>query len=350
MNQMKKSKVLHLLQSSHFSGAENVVCQIIDMFKDDNIEMVYCSRDGQIREALKERDVIFLPLTQFSIQEVKKVMREYNPDIIHAHDAYASFIAAIVGEKCGIISHIHCNHNGLNRLSIKSLLYLWGSKKFRHIFWVSDSAYNDYCFKRHIASTYSTLYNVLNIDEVLKKKNLDVNKYDYDVVYVGRLSYQKNPERLIRVISLAIKINPKIKMAIIGIGDLLETTKKLSEDLGVDYNISFLGYRNNPLKILHDAKVMLMTSRFEGTPMCALEAMALGVPIVSTPTDGLNELVINGMTGYLSDEDTVLAEKITRIVADRDLYKRLSSNSRLRAIDLMNLESYKNKINKVYMM
>ena len=50
-------KVMHLLQSNRFSGAENVVCQIISMCKDENIEFVYCSQNGQIKEALDERKI-----------------------------------------------------------------------------------------------------------------------------------------------------------------------------------------------------------------------------------------------------------------------------------------------------
>ena len=60
-------KVLHLLQSDRFSGAENVVCQIIGMMKNEpNIEMVYCSSDGPIRDALAERKIKFVPLEKFS--------------------------------------------------------------------------------------------------------------------------------------------------------------------------------------------------------------------------------------------------------------------------------------------
>ena len=62
-------KVLHLLQSNRFSGAENVVCQIIDMFRTDkDIEMVYCSPDGPIKETLTERKIRFVPLKNYLCQ------------------------------------------------------------------------------------------------------------------------------------------------------------------------------------------------------------------------------------------------------------------------------------------
>lgn len=50
--------------------------------------------------------------------------------------------------------------------------------------------------------------------------------------------------------------------------------------------------------------------------MCVLEAMALGVPVVSTPTDGLKDLIRSGENGYLSDDDAILAQDIEKILAD----------------------------------
>ena len=65
-------RVLHLLRSDSFSGAENVVCQIIGMIKDEpDFEMVYCSPDGQIRDALAERKIEFEPIKKFSVKEVR---------------------------------------------------------------------------------------------------------------------------------------------------------------------------------------------------------------------------------------------------------------------------------------
>ena len=88
-------RILHILTSNRFSGAENVVCQIIGMMKDEpDVEMRYCSPDGQIREALAEREITFAPISELSVSEVKRAIKETKPDIIHAHDMRASFVAA----------------------------------------------------------------------------------------------------------------------------------------------------------------------------------------------------------------------------------------------------------------
>ena len=56
-------KVLHLLSTTSFSGAENVVCQIINMYKNDkNFEMFYCSPNGPIKKSIEDRKIIFVPI------------------------------------------------------------------------------------------------------------------------------------------------------------------------------------------------------------------------------------------------------------------------------------------------
>ena len=82
--------------------------------------------------------------------------------------------------------------------------------------------------------------------------------------------------------------------------------------------------------------------------MCALEAMALGVPIVSTPVDGLCDLVEPGKTGFLESTDEGLAEKCAQIIRDSGLRAELSKNTLEKADSILNLETYKNELRKVY--
>ena len=63
-----------------------------------------------------------------------------------------------------------------------------------------------------------------------------------------------------------------------------EETRAVCQSLGLQKNVQFLGFQSNPIKMVHDSKVMVLTSRWEGTPMCAMEAMAVGTPVVSTPS------------------------------------------------------------------
>ncbi len=343
-------KILHLLRSNRFSGAENVVCQIVDMFQNHReFEMIYCSRDGQIREALAERQIPFVPIQKLSVKEVRRVLKEQKPDMIHAHDMSASFYAALACGKTPLISHIHNNAFNSRGFSPKSVAYAYAAKKAKHIFWVSQSSFEGYAFHKAFEAKSSVLYNIINIDTLYRKMELDNNHYNYDVVYVGRLTHPKNPQRLMKVFYLLKEKNPDVKIAVVGTGDLETETKALAKEYNLFNNVSFLGFMPNPLKLLYDSKVMVMTSRWEGTPMCALEAMALGVPIVSTPVDGLKDLVINGRTGYLSDDDSELVEKIHTLVTDEMLRERCSAVCMEKSKINNDGQKYKDELLSTYM-
>ena len=341
-------KVLHLLQSNRFSGAENVACQIISICKDEKIEFAYSSPDGQIKDALKERNIKFLPMKKASLSEYRRVIREFSPDVIHAHDMGASFYAALVCGNIKLISHIHNNSFNSRKISAKAVLYTAAAKKASHIFWVSDSAYKEYKFKKIFEKKSSVLYNIIDIHSLYEKMEQDTNSYDYDITYLGRLTYPKNPQRLMHVLSEVSRKLPNIKIAIIGTGELEEETKKLCQQLNLSNNVTFLGFQKNPYKILRNSKVMVMTSRWEGLPMCALEALALGVPIVSTPTDGLTAVVKNGENGYLSDDDDEIVQRIVGILTTPELKSVLTENAIKFAQEFMNTQDYKKKLLSAY--
>lgn len=342
-------KILHLLQSDRFSGAENVVCQIIAMLRDEpEIEMVYCSSDGQIREALAERGIRFLPLEHFTPSAVRAAIRAEAPDLIHAHDMRASFYAACTCGKIPLISHIHYNSLDARGFSAKSVAYLLAGQKVQHIFWVSQSAFDGYVFRKLFAKKSTVLYNIIDIAATEAKMRADTETYDFDAVYVGRLTEQKDPERLMRVFRLVHARLPQTSFAVVGTGNLAEETQALAREYGLGDCVHFLGFMANPLKLLADSKVTVMTSRFEGTPMSALEAQALGVPIVSTPTDGLCELIQNGENGFLADTDGGLADGIVTLLTDAGRQVQMSQAARAFSVRYNDMQAYRAALLSVY--
>lgn len=342
-------RVLHLLSTNRFSGAENVACQIIRMFSDlPEYDMAYCSPDGPIADAVKSKGICFLPMDRLSLCEIKRVIAAYKPDIIHAHDIRASLLASLCCKQKRILSHMHVNHENMKKPTLKAFLYGISVPRYVHIFWVSDSALKDYLFKQACRNKSTVLRNVICIDELFLRMQEDNQSYDYDIVFVGRITYQKHPERLIRVMSRCVKIMPDIRCAIVGDGELREHAEQIVRNSGLEHNISFLGSMSNPLKLMHDAKIMLMTSRFEGTPMCALEAMALGVPIVSTPTDGMCNLVEDGVTGFLSDNDDVLVQRLLEIITNPEKRDALSRASMEKSRALNDIDIYCERLKDVY--
>ena len=346
---MKKIKVLHVLVSGTYNGAENVVCQIVDLFKsEDNFEMVYCSLDGPVRIALEERKIDFHPVKELTVGEIKRVIKEVNPTIVHAHDMRAGLLASLACGNIPLVSHIHNNNYDSRKITLKAVLYYLASLKAKHIFWVSKTSYDGYYFHNKLKKKSEILYNVINIANLQTKANVDTATYDYDFAYLGRLTYQKNPQRLVRVMELAAKQEPKLKCAIMGDGELKQDIIQYIDDHKLGENVHFLGFSNNPYKLLQSCKAMLMTSRWAGLPLCALESYALGVPVVSTPADGLMEMISSEKDGYLSDNDTELANHLVKLYRDYEYRKMLSENAYKKACEMMDLVKYKDSLHKVY--
>lgn len=342
-------KVLHFLNTNSFSGAENVACQIIQMMRpEDDCQMVYCSLDGPVRTALGDRAIAFEPLEAMTVGEVRRVIRKLKPDVVHAHDMRASLICALACGRVPLVCHIHNNAFDARKISVRSVAFLVAAVKAKCIFWVAESALQDFRFRSLVTKKSQVLQNILDADVLRNRMNEDAARYPYDVVYVGRLTDVKNPLRLIRVAGKVISACPDARFAVVGKGELEEPAKELAKELRIDRQIDFLGFKSNPLKVMHDSKVMLMTSRREGLPMCALEAMALGVPIVGTPVDGLLSVIQEGKNGYLSEDDDVLASRIAEIIRDERLCGVLSQGALETSGMLNNVAVYRARLKDTY--
>lgn len=342
-------KVLHLISTSSFSGAENVACQIINLFKDDaGYDMKYCAVIGKNKEALEIRKIPVLKLNKFNIHDIKKAISEYNPDIIHAHDPKSTIASVIASRGKKIIAHIHSNHRYMRKISIKSCIFhFYIEKRVSDIIWVSDSALNEYIFNKKINKKINSivLRNVVNPNELKDIAINDKNKYSFDLVFLGRMEDVKNPLRFIDIISQIQKNKRDIKVAMIGDGSLMNEVKAKINSLGLKKNITIFGNLINPYKILLSSKILVITSRYEGTPMNALESIACGIPIVSTPVDGLLEIINKK---YLCSTDKDFIKIITMLLNDNGLYNKynidlITINNRINDVSI-----YKRKITELY--
>lgn len=342
----KKKKVLHVLASNKFSGAENVACTIIENLKKE-FEFVYCCPNGQIKDVLEKKNIEYIPIKKLSYTNLKNVIKEYKPDIIHAHDYKASCLASLFKGSI-IISHIHQNSTKMREKNILTLIYKLCSSKFNNIIYVSDSALDDYYYKSHVLNKSMVLYNVIDISAINNKSKEFIVEKNYDLIFLGRLAIQKNPERLIKIMNDLIKINSNVRLAIIGDGEKKEIISKMIHELHIENNIDMLGYQSNPYPYLKNGKILIMTSFFEGTPMAALEAMNFKLTIVSTPVDGLKKIVKNNYNGFLYDSDDEIVNCINSLLSDKDKLNKIRKNSYDFFLEYNNLEKYCDVLRNIY--
>lgn len=341
-------KILHILSTNRFSGAENVVCQIASLFKNSSYEIIYASPDGPIRDALKERGVRFYPLSSLNRTEIKKAVKDLTPDIIHAHDMRASYVVGSTFPKLPIVSHIHNNGTDAHRINLKTIGFLYACRNIKHIFWVSKSSARDFFFRPLVKDKSSILPNIIDINALKLKASEEYPCETYDIVFLGRLAYPKNPMRFVELIKLVKAQIPDVTAVLIGDGNQRKETEELVLKYNLEHNISFLGYKKNPIIYLKNAKALVMTSFWEGTPMSSLEALALGIPVISTPVDGLKDIVENNFNGYLSQSNATLSAKLIQILEDEDFFIRLSQGASQTAITINNKERYRDSLIHIY--
>lgn len=344
---MPKKIILHILQSNKLSGAENVAADISIMLK-DQYEFIYCSPNGTIRNALEIRNISFHPLEKFNLRQIKKAINTIKPDIIHAHDIQASVYSAVASKSIPIVSHVHVNKNDMHKITIKSLLYAIASFKFKKIIFVSKDSLLDFIFKHLINEKSIILRNIISSKRLvlLSEKSTDRNCFSF--IYLGRLENQKDPIRIAHVASAVLKKLPNTNFGIVGDGSLKNEMEDIFRKYKVSDRVTFTGVSLSPYEMLKNSKCLLMCSKYEGTPIAALEAQALGLPIVSTPVDGMKEIIKNGENGYLSDVNEDLSNFVCEIITNNDLHKRLSASS-LNNFNKLNIENtYLEKIKEIY--
>jgi glycosyltransferase involved in cell wall biosynthesis len=117
----------------------------------------------------------------------------------------------------------------------------------------------------------------------------------FKVGYLGRLSPEKNPDLFLKIAKVALgDDNFLFKMA--GEGPLNNPVEKECKKLP---NLDFLGFMENPFEFLSDIDCLMITSDTEGIPLAAMEALSIGVPVISTDVGGMSELLENPESGYI---------------------------------------------------
>jgi len=340
---IKGKKILHVLYSSTFSGAENVACTIVENFNDE-YDMAYCCPHGYIDEVLKNKKIKQITITKLSIQELNRVIDEFQPDIVHAHDFKASCLMVFTKFKGVIISHIHQIPNWFNKLNWKTILYHFCTKRFQHIIFVSNSVYDGYKFKNKILHKYCVIYNYVDEKRIEK---LALEKYSniYDVCFFGRLVSDKNPQQFIEIVrSYKEKYNCDIKTCMIGNGFLENECQELIQKYHLEKNIELLGFQNNPYKIVKNCKVILMPSLCEGLGLTAIESLLLDKIVLNSGVGGLSEIFKD--TDYICNSIEEYVFKINEILNGN---LELNKNTKMNLIqDYTDYSLWKSKIKKIY--
>ena len=344
-------RVIHLLKSNSYSGAENVACQIIDLFKDDkDIEMIYVCPKGAIKETLVKRKIKYFLMSGFTFLNVLTAIKILKPDIIHAHDysatVFASVISAFIPRKIRIISHLHNNASWIGNVNFFSVIFALSSVMVDRYLLVSESISKEYIFSNIFNNRYDILPNAVDKNRILKKsEEFDVDE-DIDILFAGRLSSEKNPLKALNIIRSVHK-RKNINAAVIGDGELRGQCENYVRENHMTGYVSFIGYTENPYPYMKKAKILLMPSDWEGFGLVAVEAMILGTPVVCSGVGGLKDIV-SSECGFVCHSYKQYVNRITDLLNNYSVCSGFINNSKKRSERYADLELYKESILKSY--
>jgi glycosyltransferase involved in cell wall biosynthesis len=164
------------------------------------------------------------------------------------------------------------------------------------------------------------------LDRDVLKPDATVTK-QYDVVFCGRLAANKG---LIEVIH-AVASLPGVTLLVIGDGEVRVSAETLVQSFGVANRVTFCGWLPTPgdvMKSIQSAKMLVMHSKSEGGPRVALEAMALGMPVIATKVGVMPDVIQDGVNGVLTCGSVAeLAGHIKTLLADDSLRSRMGAEA-----------------------
>lgn len=335
-------KVLHILASSSFSGAENVVCQIITAFKKSpEIELAYCSPYGKIKEILDGKGIPYLPLNNLTTKEIRNTIKIYKPDIIHAHGTTAAVKAAMVCWNIPLVYHIHNNSFNSRRLSKKSIANLIPFIKASHVIWVTQHCQDSYLFSSIAKNKSSVVNNGIDLSVF---QNAKTATNPDKIIMVSRFAPAKDHDTVIKAMPL---INNNFQLYFVGDGERRPACEDLVRNMGLEERVHFLGARSDIPKLVGDAFIGIQSSHWEGFGMSAVEIMACGVPVIASDADGLKQVVEDAGVIFKTGDEKDLASKIQLLATDSALYNK-TAKACLDRSKKYSIDETANKCRKIY--
>lgn len=304
--------------------------------------------------------------------QLKKLLNEFKPDVIHIHNPYLIGLGAIkYGKKRGI-PLVATNHfmpeNAFLNIPLGKLFYrpltklgwkylVWFHNKVDFVTSPTPTAV-DLLVKHGLKSPSRAISNGIDTEKFRPGQNATALKKKYKlpdkpiILYLGRVDGEKRLDILINGFKKMLE-KSDAHLLIVGGGVKLDELKKLTQELGIAENVTFAGFipeEEKPL-IYNLANIFAITSPAELQSIVTLEAMATSLPVVSVDVAALKELVHNGENGYLVkfDDTDALAERLGQLVSNPEIAIRFGKESRRLVEDLHSTGRTFNLYNQVYL-
>ncbi len=343
---LKKLKVAIVIPGLCFGGAETMVTQLVKHIDKSKFDVyliakrtLFQNEAKALLEKIENINIISLDenkgINLRAIFKMSQILKKIRPNVIHTHlHIYAYLFPYVLFHKVKVLHTVHNMPIYESKKSGKLILKILFKLKKAIPVGISDiitKQLKDF----YKIKTAETIYNFVD----LKRFNFN-NKKDHETftfITVGRMEEQKNQILLLKAFNDFLKLHNSVKLIFAGDGDLRDELVNYACKNNIESHIEFIGNVINIEDFYAKADVFVLSSIYEGLPMTILEAMACGLPIISTNVGGVADIVReNGILVNSNSQEELLNAMITlyRDNEKRNLFSTKSvKNSRKYDID-----------------
>lgn len=358
-------KILHLQVIPKLSGVQNISKEIFKGLPEDWEKWILfsdstnCGDKEECEKAFKNLDskIIYSPnlIREINLKKDIKAFKEiYNLckrekfDIVHTNSTKPGIIGRMAAFLAGTPMVIHTVH-GLSFhkfMKFPKWQFYWMCEMFSSFFCHRIVLVNKYYSKyfKFFKKKTKTIYNGIEINKSINKlPSQDFPK----LLFIGRLDEQKDPITLLKSLLIVKNKYPKIRLTIVGDGELKDTIKEFITEHQLESNVVLAGWSNDVKSFYETHDIFVSTSIYEAFGLTLVEAGLYELPVVSTTVEGIPEVVKDGETGLLSKpkDPESIANNIIKLIEDKNLRRSLGKASRERVINNFSID----RMNKEYL-
>lgn len=358
-------KILYFITTSEWGGASRYVYELCkyEKFRGNEVYLVVGSQ-GKLSDKVSKLGVkVFIvesvkrnidPLNDFeSIFKVRKLVKKIKPDIVHLNSSKAGIIGRIAckGIKTKVVFTVH------GWSFTDGIPSAFKRKLFRNVekvvsgftdLFICVSNYDEKIGMRDgVLNTNSNVRVIHNGSKAPRENNVNYSVHSpIRLVMVARFSPQKDHETLIKAVAKLPK--DSYELTFVGNGETLQYNKKLVSQYGLTNNVKFVGFKDDISEYLINNDIYILSTHYEGLPISIIEAMSYGLPVLATNVGGNSELVENNINGFLFTSKSELIDKLTFIINNPGIIKKMGKQSYRIFSDKYYLSSCLNKVNNAY--
>ena len=332
-----KKKILIVCSNSDISGAPFQVINLFNYFrKKFNVAMILGGKGEILSYASSTKNIFLIKEMKSNINlyddilsfiKLKNLIKIINPDLIHTHCSKASFLTRIINlRRRPLIYTIHGWGFSLNHKVYITIIIFF-------IEYVLKIFVNAFIFLNKIDIKKGSLFLGINknksyfINILLSKLKIKKKKSKkLTITTIARYSYQKDYKTFFQSVN-GLGCNIQCIGHATNSKNIKNLAKKYCKDSYKD--IKFLGNVHSISDFYNNTDIFVLTSLYEGMPACILEAMKIGLPIVSSNVGGIGQFITNNKNGYLLEPRNVIGfrKKIKKLLNNAGLRLKISVNN-----------------------